>query len=129
MRMTTVGRKLIACWPETDVEGGFESTSRGDTRKDWQQTVGGKVGAEETGGALRTGGESLSETPRAAPTQSAKQPTNQNKQNRKNDGGTEAREEGDRRSGTQEGKKGIREGDEASHKSQGASSKLPSTKG
>jgi hypothetical protein len=101
----------------------------GDTRKDWQQTVGSKLGAEETDGALRTGEESLSETPRAAPTQSAKQPTNQNKQNRKNNGGTEAREEGDRRSGTQEGKKGIREGDEVPHKGQGASSKLPSTKG
>jgi hypothetical protein len=39
--------------------------------------VGEKVGTKEIGGALRTGGESLSETPRVAPTQSAKQPTNQ----------------------------------------------------
>jgi hypothetical protein len=76
MRMMTVGRKLIACWPETDAEGGVESTSRGDLRKDRQRTVGGKASVEEIGGALRTEGESLSETPRAAPTQSAKQPTN-----------------------------------------------------
>jgi hypothetical protein len=39
--------------------------------------VGKKVGTKEISGALRTGGESLSKTPRAAPTQSAKQPTNQ----------------------------------------------------
>ena len=83
MRMTTAGRKPITCWPETDAEGGIECTSRGDTRKDWQRIVGGKAGAEEIGGALRTRRESLSEIPRAESTQSAKQPTNQNKQNRK----------------------------------------------
>ena len=83
MRMTIVERKSIACWPETDAEGSVESTSRGDTRKDQQWTMGGQVGAEESSGALKTGGESLSETPRVASTQSAKQPTNQNKQNRK----------------------------------------------
>jgi hypothetical protein len=44
--------------------------------------VGGKAGEEEIGGALRIGGESLSETPRMAPTQNAKQPTNQTKQNK-----------------------------------------------
>ena len=55
----TIERKPIVCWPEIDAECGIESTLRGDTRKDWQQTVGGKVGAEEIGGALRTGGESL----------------------------------------------------------------------
>jgi hypothetical protein len=41
------------------------------------------VGAEEIGGALRTGRESLSETSRASPTQSAKQPTNQTNKNKK----------------------------------------------
>jgi hypothetical protein len=65
------------CWPKTNAEGGIESTSRGDARKDQQQ--GGKAGTEEIGGALRIGGKSLSETSRAAPTQSAKQPTNQKK--------------------------------------------------
>jgi hypothetical protein len=34
MRMTSAGRKLIACWPKIDVEGGVENTSRGDARKD-----------------------------------------------------------------------------------------------
>jgi hypothetical protein len=77
MRMTTAGRKPITCWPETDVEGGIESTLRGDARKDRQQTMGGKVVAEEIGNTLKTGWEILSETPKAAPTQSAKQPTNQ----------------------------------------------------
>ena len=72
MRMTTIERKLIACWPETDAKGGVESTSRGDARKDRQQTVGNKAGAKEIGGAPRIGRESLSETPRAAPTQSIK---------------------------------------------------------
>jgi hypothetical protein len=71
-----VGRKLIACWPKTDAEGGVESTSWGDLRKDRQRTVGGKASLEEIDGALRTEGESLSETSRAAPSQSAKQPTN-----------------------------------------------------
>jgi hypothetical protein len=47
----------------------------------------------------------------------------------KNNGEAVAREEGDRRSRTQEGKKDGREGDEALHKSYGASSKLLSTKG
>jgi hypothetical protein len=47
MRMTTVKRKPIACWPETNMEGGVESTSWGDARKDRQRTVGGKAGAEE----------------------------------------------------------------------------------
>ena len=68
MRMTTAEQKPITCWPETDVEGGVESTSRGDMRKYWQWTVGSKVGTEEIGNALRTGEESLSETTRAAPT-------------------------------------------------------------
>ena len=72
MRITTVGRKPITCWLETDAEGGVESTSQGDTRKDRQRTVGSKAGTEEIGGTLRIGGESLSETPRATPTQSAK---------------------------------------------------------
>ena len=76
MRMTTTGRKPIACCSETDMEGGIESTSWGDVGKDWQRTVGKKVGAEEIGGTFRIGGESLSETPRTAPTQSAKQLTN-----------------------------------------------------
>jgi hypothetical protein len=62
MRMTIAGRKPIACWPETNLEGGVESTSWGATRKDWQRMVGDKVGAEEISGALRTGWESLSET-------------------------------------------------------------------
>jgi hypothetical protein len=39
--------------------------------------VGSKVGVEEIGSTLRNKGESLSETPRVAPTQSVKQPTNQ----------------------------------------------------
>jgi hypothetical protein len=65
MRMITTGRKLIACWPKTDTEGGIESTSRGDARKDWQRTVGGKVGVEKISGTLRTGWQSLSETSRA----------------------------------------------------------------
>ena len=68
MRMTIAEKKPIACWPETNAEGGVESTSRGDARKDRQRTMGGKSDAEEIGGALRIGGESLSETPRAAPT-------------------------------------------------------------
>jgi DNA-directed RNA polymerase specialized sigma subunit len=69
------------CWPKTDVEGSIESTSQGDARKDWQQTVGGKAGVEEIDSALKIGRESLSETLRATPTQSAKQQTNQtNKQ-------------------------------------------------
>jgi hypothetical protein len=55
MRMITTGRKLITCWPKTDMEGGIESTLRGDTRKDWQRTVGGKAGVEKIGGMLRTG--------------------------------------------------------------------------
>jgi hypothetical protein len=62
MRMTIAGRKPIACWPKTNLEGGVESTSWGATRKDWQWTVGDKAGAEEISGALRTGWESLSET-------------------------------------------------------------------
>ena len=45
--------------------------------------VGSKTGAKEISGAFRIGGKSLSETLRAAPTQSAKQPTNQTKQNKK----------------------------------------------
>ena len=65
--------------------------------------MGSKAGAEEISDALRTGGESLSETPRAVLTQSAKQP-------KKKNCGTEAKEEGDRRSEIQEGKKGRREG-------------------
>jgi hypothetical protein len=54
MRMTTAGRKQIACWLETNTEGGVESTSREDTRKDRQRTMGSKVGTEEIGGTLRT---------------------------------------------------------------------------
>ena len=34
MRMTTAGRKPIACWPKTNAKGGVESTLRGDARKD-----------------------------------------------------------------------------------------------
>jgi hypothetical protein len=68
MRMTTAEIKPIACWPKIDAEGGIESTSLGDARKDWQRMMGGKVGVEEIGGALRIGGENLSETPKAAPT-------------------------------------------------------------
>jgi hypothetical protein len=56
---------------------GVESTSRGDARKDQQQTVGSKASAEEIGDALRTECKSLSETPRTASTQNAKQLTNQ----------------------------------------------------
>jgi hypothetical protein len=67
MRMTTTGRKPIACWPETNAKGGVESTSQGDTRKDQQWTVGDKAGMEEIGDAFKTGRESLSETLRAAP--------------------------------------------------------------
>ena len=68
MRMTTAGRKSIACWPETDAGGGVESTSRGDARKDRQRTMGSKADAEEIGNVLKTEGE----TPMATPTQSAK---------------------------------------------------------
>jgi hypothetical protein len=68
MRMTTAERKLIACWPKIDPEGGVESTLRGDARKDRQHMVGNKVGAEEIDSALRTGGDSLNETPRVTPT-------------------------------------------------------------
>jgi hypothetical protein len=69
--------------------------------------VGHKASAKEIGSTLKTKGESLSETPRATPTQSAKQPTNQtNKIGKKIDDGAEAREEGDKRSETQEKKKG-----------------------
>jgi hypothetical protein len=39
--------------------------------------VGGKVGVEKIDGALKIRRESLSKTPRVAPTQSDKQPTNQ----------------------------------------------------
>jgi hypothetical protein len=80
----------------------------GDVRKDQQQTVGAKASAKEIGGVFRIEEESLSETPNAAPTQSAKQPTNQTNKTRKkkNNGETKAREEGDKRSETQEGKKG-----------------------
>jgi hypothetical protein len=60
------------------MECGVESTWRGDARKD-RCTVGSKAGTEEIGGALKTRGDSLSETPTAIPTQSAKQPTNQTK--------------------------------------------------
>jgi hypothetical protein len=34
MRITTIGRKPISCWPETNGEGDVESTLRGDVRKD-----------------------------------------------------------------------------------------------
>jgi hypothetical protein len=34
MRMATIRKKPIACWPETNTEGGIESTSQGDARKD-----------------------------------------------------------------------------------------------
>ena len=34
MRIIIVGRKPIACWPETDAEDGVKSTSREDARKD-----------------------------------------------------------------------------------------------
>jgi hypothetical protein len=116
MRMTTAGRKPIACWPETDAEGGVESTSRGDARKDRQRTVGDKMGAEEIGGVLRIEGESLSETPRRhlhkVPNNQQTKQTKQEKNSR-----AEAREEGDRRSGTKEVKKGRRERGEAPHKS------------
>jgi hypothetical protein len=59
------------------VEGGVESTSWGDVKKDRQQMVGGKASMEEIGSTLRNKWESMSETPRVAPTQSAKQPANQ----------------------------------------------------
>jgi hypothetical protein len=75
--MTKARRKPIMCWPKTVTKVGVESTSRGDARKDWQRMVGGKAGVEEIGGSLITGGESLNEILRAAPTQRAKQPTNQ----------------------------------------------------
>jgi hypothetical protein len=107
MRMTIARRKPIACWLETDAKGGVESTLRGDARKDRQRTVGNKAGMEEIGSTLRIGGESLSENPRAALTQSAKQPANQTnkqkkkkKKKKKNNDEAEAREEGNRRSGT-----------------------------
>jgi hypothetical protein len=91
--------------------------------------VGGKTGAEEIDGTLRTGKESLSETPWAAPTRvSNNQQTKQTKQ-KINNGRVKAREEGDRRNRIQEGKKGKSEGGEAPHKGYEASSKLPSTKG
>ena len=77
MRIMTVGRKPIACWLEIDAEGNVKSISRGDVRKDWKRTMGGKASAEEISNTLRIIGESLSKTPRVAPTQSAKQPTNQ----------------------------------------------------
>jgi hypothetical protein len=107
MRTTTAGRKLIACCPKTDAEGGVQSTLRGAMRKDRQQMVDSKAGAEEIGGTLRIRGESLSETPMVAPKQSAKQPTNQTnktgkkkkKKKRKSDG-AEAWEKGNRRSRT-----------------------------
>jgi hypothetical protein len=78
-----------------------ESISWGDVRKDWQQMVGSKANAKEIGGTLKTKGESLSKTPRMAPTQSAKQPTNQTNKTGKKNSGAEAREEGDRRIETQ----------------------------
>ena len=68
MKMTTAKRKSIAYSPKTDAEGGVESTSWGDTRNYWQPMVGGKVGAEEIDGTLKTEKDSLSETLRAAPT-------------------------------------------------------------
>jgi hypothetical protein len=77
MRMMKAKRKLNMCWLKTVTKGGVESTSRGDARKDWQRTVGGKAGEEEINSSLITGWESLSETLRAALTQSVKQPTNQ----------------------------------------------------
>jgi hypothetical protein len=116
MRMTTAGRKPIAYWPETDAEGGVESTSEGTREKTGSRTVGGKTGAEEIDGTLRTGEESLSETQGRHPHRvSNNQQTKQTKQ-KINNGRVEAREEGDRRSGIQEGKKGGREGGEAPHK-------------
>jgi hypothetical protein len=80
--MTTVGRKPIVCWPEIDAEGGIESTSRVDARKDWQRTMGGKAGAEEIGSALRIEGVSLSKTLRATHTE-CQTTSKPNKQNRK----------------------------------------------
>ena len=77
MRMTTAGRKPIVCWLKIDAEGGVESTSPGDMRKERQRMVGGKASAEEIDGALKLEGESLNGNPKVAPTQSAKQPTNQ----------------------------------------------------
>ena len=56
MRMSTAGRKSIACWPKTNMEGGVESTSRGDAIKDRQRMVGGKASVDEIGGAFKTGG-------------------------------------------------------------------------
>ena len=70
------------CWPKIDIEGGVESKSRGDTRKDRQQTVGSKAGVEEISGALKTEGESLSENPKGN-THTKCQTTNKpNKQNK-----------------------------------------------
>jgi hypothetical protein len=65
MKMTTAGRKPIACWLETNAEGGVESTSQGDSRKDWQRMLEGKAGAEEIGGALKTKWGILSENPKS----------------------------------------------------------------
>jgi hypothetical protein len=106
MRMTTAKRKPIVCWPETDAEGGVESTSRGDMRKDRQRTVGGKAGVKEISSALRTGGESLSETLKMALTQSAKQPTNQtNKTGKKTTAGQRLGRRGTEEVGYKRGKR------------------------
>jgi hypothetical protein len=90
----------------------------GDVRKDQQQTVGAKASAKEIDGVFRIEEESLSETPNAAPTQSAKQPTNQTNKTRKKK--TTVKQRLGRR-GTKEvrhkrGKKGRKEGGETPHK-------------
>jgi hypothetical protein len=85
---------------------------------------------KEIGGALRTGGESLSETPKAAPTQSAKQPTNQTKQNKKKKtAGQRLGRRGTEEAGHKRGKRAEEKGVKHRTKARRASSKLPSTKG
>jgi hypothetical protein len=80
-------------------------------RKDWQQTVGDKANAEEIDGALRTGGESLSETPKATPTQSVKQPTNQtNKTGKKTTARQKLRRRGTEEVGHKRGKRAEEKG-------------------
>jgi hypothetical protein len=94
------GRKPIACWPETNLEGGVESTSRGDARKDQQRTVGDKAGAKELGSALKTEGKSLNENPKGGThtkCQTTNKPNKQKMKKNKNKNGEHSKEERDRR--------------------------------
>ena len=104
--MTTAGRKPIACWLETNEKIPTMDSRRQSKRGGDQECTQNQRGEFE----LNPKGSTHS------PTQSAKQPTNEPNKTEKNNGGAEAREEGDRKSETQEEKKARRKGGEALHK-------------